>query len=201
MRSRLPNAQDFQEWVFQNVLPAIRKFGIYRIQQNHLAEMHQIFDKINYLEDENKLLKNNLRNDKYPDGGMVYVIDHSTDEKEIYRIGMTSDMNKRKKVHDTHTFDKKVVVYYKLAECPEGLEICIRAMLYQFRYKNRKDFYICSLDTIKSAFKNCIKSLNCVKSQAQSGGSMETIIDNEIIKCKKAYRIKKYIVNYMDTFF
>jgi prophage antirepressor-like protein len=78
LRSRMPEAIKFQEWITDIVLPSIRKYGIYRIRKSHQIELHQIFDKIDYLEKQNELLKKDLRNEKFPLGGMIYVIDHST---------------------------------------------------------------------------------------------------------------------------
>ena len=51
---------------------------------------------------------------------------------------------------------------------PTRLEMCIRSMLYDYRYKNKKDFFMCELSVIKKAFKNCLKS---IKNMNQQGGS------------------------------
>lgn len=101
---------------------------------------------------------------------MVYVVeDYDTDNELYYRIGETDDMNKRIKIYNTHTIHNKKVAYYVEVGCPQQLETCIRSMLYKYRYKNRKDFYKCSLSKIKKAFKVCVKSIRCV--ETQEGGS------------------------------
>ena len=81
-------------------------------------------------------------------------MDYSENNTEIYRLGKTGNMNKRKKIYDTHTLHKKDVIYYKETKCPLRLETCVRSMLYDHRYKDKKDFFICSLAKIKNAFKN-----------------------------------------------
>ena len=52
-------------------------------------------------------------------------------------------------------------------------------MLYQYRYKSKKDFYICDIKTIKKAFARCIRSINCMN---QGGGN---IMDDEISSLKQ----------------
>ena len=51
-------------------------------------------------------------------------------------------------------------------------------MLYKYRYKNRKDYFKCSLTKIKKAFMECVNSIKCVEDQ--EGGN------------------KKYIITYYD---
>ena len=64
-------------------------------------------------------------------------------------------------------------------------------MLYEYRYKNRKDFYICKLNIIKSAFKNCIKS---IKNMEQTGGG--SIYNKLNILKDKIRKIDKHIIKY-----
>ena len=128
-----------------------------------------------------------MKKEKYPFGGIVYVIDYSENNEEIYRIGMTDDMKKRKSLYDTHTFHKKKVVHIMESECPLRLETCVRAMLYKYRYKNKKDYYICNIQQIKKAFKNCKESIECME---QNGGGFNfdngiKLLQKKIIKLNK----------------
>ena len=43
------------------------------------------------------------------------------------------------------------------------LKETILSMLYKFRYKTKKDYFICSLTRIKKAFSECHKSIKCVE--------------------------------------
>jgi hypothetical protein len=106
---------------------------------------------------------------------MVYVIEeYDTDNNELYyRIGKTDNMNKRISVHNTHSIHNKKVVHYVELSCPLQLETCLRSMLYNYRYKNNKDYYKCSFNKIKKAFDKCLESIQCVESQ--SGGHNEKI--------------------------
>lgn len=183
LSSRLPKAKKFKKWTTSEVIPSIRKYGYYKLKTKYENKMMNIIKKINYLEKQNEKIKNDLKKEKYPDGGLVYVIDYSEDNEEIYRIGMTNNINKRKKIYDTHSLHKKNIVYLLETECPLKLETCVRSLLYDFRFKDRKDFYVCDLKKIKKAFRMCKQSISCLN---QSGGNvLEHKINNLKIKQRK----------------
>lgn len=136
--------------------------------------------KINHLEEQNEIYKKELKKDKYPDGSFVYVVNYSNKKINVYRIGITTDIKKRKASYDTHSIFKKEFVIIKKVNCPLKFETCLRSMLYDYRIKNGKDFFECDLNTIKKAFRECEKSLKCM---SQNGGGYN-IIELEIIKTK-----------------
>ena len=176
LRSKMKKAQLFSDWVTNDVLPSIRKYGYYKMKKSYEKDKNDLLEKINYLEKQNKLMINDLKKEKYPNGAVVYIIDYSDDpnyEKDVYRLGSTDDMNKRKKIYDTHTLHKKPVVEKHFTEKAVRLEMCIRSMLYEYRYKNKKDFFLCNRDIIKKAFKNCIKSIKNMKYIQKGGGINE----------------------------
>lgn len=184
LSSRLPKAKKFSEWITHDVLPSIRKYGFYKLKKQYEEKQTELLEKLNYMVKENENMKKELKKEKFPDGGLVYAIDYSDDNNEIYRIGMTSNMNMRKKIYNSHSLYKRNVPIMKEAKCPIKLEYCIRGMLYEYRYRNKKDFYICKLKEIKKAFKICSNSIDCM---TQDGGNIS--FDNEINKIK--YKINK----------
>ena len=147
-----------------------------------------LLKKINELEKKNKLLHNDLKLEKFPDGAIVYVIEENDDTETYYRIGKTDNMNKRIKIHNTHSIHNKIVVYYVELLCPLQLETCIRSMLYKYRYKNKKDYFNSSLKKIIKAFDKCIESIKCVESQ-HGGGQLVYKIKYYENKLKKLYDI------------
>ena len=188
LRSKLEKAKKFSDWVTDEVLPSIRKFGYYKIIKTSEASKNELLDKINYLEKQNKLMINDLKKEKYPNGALVYIVDYSDEDTKvggIYRIGKTDNMTTRKKIYDTHMLHNRKVVYKYFTDKPLQFENCVRSMLYDYRYKNRKDFYICSFIKIKRAFINCEKS---IKNMSQKGGY--DILNNKLIKINK--KITKY---------
>ena len=91
---------------------------------------------------------------------------------------------------------KKQVICTEFTEKPLQLENCIRSMLYDYRYKNRKDFYICKLSEIKKAFTNCIKSIKNMNHQKGGSNSLvKSSKDIDLIKTK-IIKLDKYIDNY-----
>lgn len=168
LRSNLKAAKDFKYWVTHDVLPAIRKYGSYKLKKFYEKEKNELMEKLNYFIEENQLVKNDLKKNKYPNGAVVYVIDYSTKYESIYRLGKTADMKKRKELYDTHMLHKRNAVIIKETLYPVRLETCVRAMLYDYRY-GEKDFFFCDLSIIKNAFSNCIKSINLMNKM--KGGS------------------------------
>jgi len=175
LRSRLKKSQKFSDWVTEDVLPSIRKYGYYKMKKSYDNEKNSLLEKINYLEKQNKLMINDMKKEKYPKGALVYILDYSDDdlyEKYVYRLGKTDDLNKRKSIYDTHMLHKKTVIIKEFVDNPIRFETCLRSMLYDYRYKNKKDFYLCNLNIIKKAFKNCKKSITNMN---QKGGGINDI--------------------------
>ena len=173
--SRTKKAKKFIRWIKKDILPLIRQNNIYSTDN----EITKLQKKINQLEKENKILHNDLKIEKFPDGAMVYIVEEYVDGEMYYKLGETDDMNKRITIYNTHSLHNKKVAHYVEVLCPLQLESCIRSMLYKYRYKNRKDYFKCSFLKAKKAFTECVKSIKCV--EAQDGG------DNEHKKHKIMY--------------
>jgi len=178
--SRTKKSKKFLKWITTDVLPLMRKSNIF----SNNDEITLLQKKINDLEHQNKLLKNDLKLEKFPEGGIVYVVeDYDVNENIIYKIGKTDDMNKRIKIFNTHSIHNKIVVHYVEIQCPLQLESCIKSMLYKYRIKNRKEYFDCKLKKIKNAFNICMKSIKCIESE-QNGGSIYkvTYYENKLNK-------------------
>ena len=186
--SKTIKAKKFIKWLTSDVLPSLRKKDIFSSDK----DITKLLKKINELETKNKLLQNDLKLEKFPDGAMVYVIEEMDTDGEIYyRIGKTDDMNKRIGIHNTHSIHNKIVVHYVELLCPLQLETCIRSMLYKYRYKNKKDYFKCSLTKIKKGFDKCLESIKCVEEQT-GGNNIDNNIDNNKIGNNNIYKITYY---------
>jgi len=160
--SKTIRAKKFNKWITNDVLPKLRKNNIYSSDEG----ITNLLKKINELETKNKLLENDLKLEKFPDGAIVYVVEDTDIDGELYyKIGKTDNMNKRIKIYNTHSIHNKKVVYYIELQCPLQLETCIRSMLYKYRFKNKKDYFKCSLNKIINAFNKCIESIECIENQ------------------------------------
>ena len=164
--SKNKKSKKFIKWITNDVLPKLREQKIFSPDK----EITKLLKKVNELETKNKLLQNDLKIEKFPDGAIVYMTEEIDIDGEIYyKLGKTDDMNKRIRIHNTHSIHNKKVVHYVELLCPLQLETCIRSMLYKYRYKNRKDYFKCSFNKVIKAFEECMESIKCVESQ--DGGS------------------------------
>ena len=186
--SKNKSAKKFVNWLTSDVLPTLRKKNINSTD----TEINKLLQKINELETKNKLLENDLKLEKFPEGAMVYIIEDIDIDNEIYyRIGKTDDMNKRIKIYNTHSIHNKKVVHYVELLCPLQLETCIRSMLYNYRYKNKKDYFKCQLNKIIKVFNECIQSIKCVENHIGAGNE-----NNKIYKITY-YEDKLKEINYI----
>ena len=64
-------SKKFFKWLTSEVLPKLRKKSIDTTDE----EINKLLHKINQLEKHNKLLQHDLKIEKFPDGGMVYIIE------------------------------------------------------------------------------------------------------------------------------
>ena len=187
--SKTKKAKKFIRWLTSDVIPSLRKKDIKTTD----TEITLLLKKISELENKNKLLQNDLKQEKFPEGAMVYVIeDFDIDNEVYYKIGKTDDMNKRIKVYNTHSIHNKKVVHYVELFCPLQLETCIRSMLYKYRYKNKKDYFKCSLNKIIKAFEKCMESIKCVENQI--GGNA-----NDDSKTYRIFYFENHLSNIMEN--
>lgn len=190
--SKTVKSKKFIKWLTNDVLPELRKKNIFSPDE----DITKLLKKINELETKNKLLQNDLKLEKFPEGAMVYVIEDNINGEIYYRIGKTDNMNKRIKIHNTHSLHNKKVVHYVELLCPLQLETCIRSMLYKYRYKNKKDYFNCSLNKIIKAFDKCVESIHCIENQ--TGGTLFVSYNESNIKIpifsstNKLYKITYY---------
>ena len=193
--SRTERSKKFKKWITNNVLPELRKKEIFSKDE----DINKLLKKINELEKKNQLLQNDLKIEKFPDGAMVYIIeDYDIGGEIYYRLGKTSDMNKRIGIYNTHSIHNKKVVHFVELLCPLQLETCIRSMLYKYRIKNNKDYFKCELNKIIKAFEKCMESIECVENQNQIGGNSMSTIENKIYKITYYEKILNEIYNLIN---
>lgn len=86
MKSTKKEAVKFQEWIFEEVLPTIRKTGEYKLQQC-------LDDQTKEIEYLNRLLKRKLRK-SHTKGNCVYIV-KNPDIEDKFKIGSTKDIDRR----------------------------------------------------------------------------------------------------------
>ena len=185
--SKLETAKKFKRWVTHDVLPAIRTYGVYKLKKEYEEEKDELITKLQDITKKYETIKKDLTKEKFSKGAIVYFVDYSTDEEEIYRLGMTTDMNKRKQLYNTHTLHKRDVVIIKETKNPKRLETCLRIMLYDYRYQNDRDFFVCELSTIKKALNKCVQGINEMKKGKYSGSKTDKKKIKAVGETKKRY--------------
>jgi len=136
-----------------------------------------------------------------------------TNKEGVYKIGISEKINNRIKTYNTSIVDDANIVHRVKTKCPMQLELCVKSLLYKYRYNNKREFYECELNKIIEVVENCAKVINKNKLKRnkceyinnkcnQQGGNdnnveMKEIDDfiNKLNICKQIYILK---VQYYD---
>jgi phage anti-repressor protein len=155
--------------------------------REYYIEIEKLIDKYKdiIIEENNKkiqILENDLKKEKHPTGNICYIFEE-VDELNIkyYRLGQTENLTKRMASHNSSSVHKKVVAFKIKTNNILHYEACLRGSMYNFRYKNNKDYYKIPLDKIKYAIKNCGKVVQKLKNDMKGGGKNDYEIDNKRI--------------------
>lgn len=131
-----------------------------------------------------RILENDLKKEKQPGGDICYIFEE-VDELNVkyYRLGQTENLNKRMASHNSSSVHKKVIAFKIKTTNILHYEACLRGSMYNFRYKNNKDYYKIPLDKIEYAIKNCGEVVKKLKNNMDGGGK-KYIIDNKKINAE-----------------
>ena len=137
MLTNKPIAQPFQEFVCEEILPSIRKAGEYKYQK--------ILDEKNKLEQVNKdlhrLVKRKERK-KYKKGSCVYIV-QNPDIKNKYKIGETSDINRRIQDYGPGAPSSYEAIYHRMVPTivnQKSIEDLLLTILDPYRVKEESKF-------------------------------------------------------------
>jgi len=189
IRSRMKKAEKFQEWLIEEALPKLRKYGKYEVNTKMKKKLKEMNDKMKILEKTNLKLIKNMTNKKYPKGYHFYVIE----DDKMYKIGYCKDLTSRLSTYNTGKANKAEYAYYKKTDCAKQIEECMKALLNKYIYKANKEFYNCSLNTIIKNVKKClIIENNCskcsdIKNNINQQGGKNYIIEELLDEIKTDY--------------
>lgn len=160
--SRKELAKDFKMWVLRTVLPSIRQFGYYQLEDKYKHKLDDLNKKIKNKNDRIEILENNQKKQKFPDGGLVYALEpmgmlQEDTDKKLIRIGKSEHMQKRWDTYNTAVPDNFKLLYYVQVENPIAVEYCVRSVMNEFIYRKNKDYYLCDLADIIKCFDDCVK--------------------------------------------
>ena len=129
--------------------------------RQYYVDLEKLIDEYKniIIENQNKkinILEADLRKDIYPKGGHCYIFEETDELSEIYyRIGQSKDMTKRMATHNSSNAHKKIVIFKIKTNNIIHYESCLRSTMYDYRYKNNKDFYKLPFNKLKDAVTNC----------------------------------------------
>lgn len=153
--SNKKEAEDFRSWLYETVIPTIRKTGKFIMAEKYKIELEKIKEKLKQYKEKNKILLHNQKKEKYPEGGFIYVMRPVNVEKDLKKVGKSCKLSPRINTYNTTVPDKINVLYSVKVTNPNAVELCIKSVLYKYRYKTNKEYYKCSLKKIVDAIENC----------------------------------------------
>ena len=162
-RSNKSIAKDLTEELLSDVLPTLRKKGMYVLDSIEKKQMETITKKIKNYQTELKRTKKH----SYPDKtskGFIYIFKiktiHNGQHKNCYKIGYTANLEKRIATYKTGNPDIELAHSENLHCNKKQLEKCIINLNTLKLLKNKTEV-ICdvSLDKIKEEIEDCKKLL------------------------------------------
>ena len=142
-----------------------------------------------------EILENDLRKEVLPKEGYCYIyLEKDELNEEYYRLGQSGNIQKRFHNHNSSSAHKKIVAFKIKTDNIIHFEACLRGVMFDYRYKNDKDYYKLPKDKIKDAIKKCKNIVKEFKNdiiikeptnpnEIHSGGSINIKkINNQIAK-------------------
>ncbi len=189
--------------------------------RQYYIELEKLLDKYKEIIVENlnkkiSVLEKDLKNEKYDLGDTVYIYKEIDELGEIYfRVGETENLNSRLIKHNSSSVHKKELFVKIKTTHKKHLEECIKAHLYQYRYKDRKDYFKANPRLIKKAIGNCkiivkdFTNKNNNREIEQTGGIssnkknsdkiMGVDVNDPQFDYKVNIKVKKALSNYSDN--
>jgi len=177
-------AIQFRNDLFTNILPTIRKTGLYKLKEKDNIKLKAINEKLSVkikkIEEEN-----NYYEDKHiykpTNNSYIYIIKKDIGRKKCYKIGYTDDINKRIQVYKTSKSNIKIIYYIPIIFDGKQVEDCIKNINKLHKLKNKTDeLCFLSLKQLKATIIDCI-----------------SIMENHVCHCHMCK--KKFKVSNMDT--
>ena len=109
--------------------------------------------------EENKLLKHDLNSEVFPLGGIVYIIDL---QNGYFKIGVTSDLNKRVKVYTTGKIHKEKIAFWMETKTKKSLEGCVKSVLLRFALNEKREIFMVPMEDIIETIQRCTRSIMAV---------------------------------------
>ena len=171
MKSKLKEAEKFQDWITDDLLPKIRKIRQEKYLQELQEKNKQIEanqqqlkakdDQISSMQLRVMTLTNRIQNvEKFEKNGWVYFTTSKVySANNQFRLGQTEELNARMQKYQVGRAKDDDLYYIFIHNCvnPRILENMLRNMLIHYRDTKTKDFYVMPWEILESYVKNAVK--------------------------------------------
>jgi prophage antirepressor-like protein len=168
-KSRKPYAQQLKTELYTKVLPSIRKTGEYKVDSSDKLKLKKLTKKLELIQKEQSMKRLTTKQyTKYINSskkGFIYILKVKMLKKGIekicYKIGYTSDLNKRLESYKTGHPDIELVHQENVNVNKKQLEKCVLNLNILKRLQNNNEI-ICdsSLEEIINEIKDCKKLIS-----------------------------------------
>ena len=185
LRSQKKEAIKFKRWITYEVIPSLKDKGSYNVENEHKAKLEKINEQLNTYKKRVKVLENNQKKAKYPEGGYVYAVRApDSKNKNLFKTGKTDNMDNRMNTYNTTLPDNMIVAHKIKVDDPIAVEYCIKASLNHLRYRGNKEYFAISKPKLIKIMENCKKYVNKTRKIKRNGVNniFNDDIDNMIEK-------------------
>lgn len=157
-RSNMSFAKKFQIWLYNTVLPSIRRTGKYVSDPKDKQLISDLNNKIHKYKKTIKAYEHDRKKYNFPDGGYVYITQPLTNDPLIKKIGKSNNkIYNRLSTLNSAVPHKNKVIYALAVGNPTAVEHCIKAYLYDYKFifSENKEYYKCPTKTMINIFNNC----------------------------------------------
>lgn len=174
IRSKQEKAIEFQEWITDDVLPALSEKGSYNLQKQINVLKYKVNKSnkiINNIIKENDYLRNN--NLDCNDKNIMYILRVMTTirgkNKICYKLGITDDLKKRMCQYRTGNPNVCLISYFKIQNLDARIvENCTKSVLKYAQLKKNNEIFCTSLKNIYRLIQSCINNGELVKGTCRS---------------------------------
>jgi len=171
IKSKHKKANEINHWITHEVLPAIRKYGVYNLEEGFKQQIDELKEIINAKTQENEILKHNLKKTKFKKDSIVYILrtiddttnlEMDTDEILVLRFGKSEDMEGRKPQYDTGSKNRVQLIKQIPVKDIEMIEKCVFARMKNYKIRSNSSFLECTYNQLIDAVAECVKFFNNV---------------------------------------
>ena len=133
-----------------------------------------------------EILENDLKKEILPKDGYCYIyLEKDELGIEYYRLGQSGNLQKRFHNHNSSSAHNKIIAFKIKTDNIIHFESCLRGVMFDFRYKNNKDYYKLPTDKIKDAIKKCKNIVKDFKNHKIDNDKINNIEGGGSINIKK----------------